>query len=317
MLLVIGKMLTTAFELGGRMLGLSRRIPVIDDTITRLQFALFNPIVIRLVRHADDPDLDVALELYRKRIPDDQRFDPSDIVRWIREDERSRAAKGPSDWFVVAKYRKQVRGFVLFHYYPVSRLALFAYMVVANTPGINFSSVSRSLTRAIAQFLKRRQGLRGCRGLVMEVEDPRRERTARKQNEALARISRFCTLAEMNGLSLRVLDFDYKQPKLSLEQPDGSERPMLLLSARMRKDNSPTAPYRAEAEELLAFIYGHVYPEGYSIDTNQNLAYRQYCEDLLRREMDTLPSEIRALGSSQLAALLGKKKTAQRGASAC
>lgn len=317
MLIEIGKTLTAAFQLAGRILSIARKIPIIDDTIERVRFTLLNPILTRLIRHADDPDLDVCLDLYRKRIPDDQRFDPSDIVRWIREDERSRAAKGPSDWFVIAKYRKQVRGFVLFHYYPVTQLALFAYMVVANTPGVNFNSISRSLTHAIARFLKRRRELRGYRGLVMEVEDPRKEKTTRKRDEALARISRFCTLAEMNGLSLRVLDFDYKQPKLSLEEPDGSERPMLLLSARTRQADSVGGSYRSEVEELLVFIYMNVYPEGYSADAEQNRAYRRYCEELLDREKKTLPGQIRSLSSAQLAALVGKKKHTKRAESNC
>jgi hypothetical protein len=70
-------------------------------------------------------------------------------------------------------------------------------MVVSNTPGIGFNSVSRSLTHAVAGLLKNRKEMRGFRGLVMEVEDPRKEKTKRKKDEALARVSRFCTLAEM------------------------------------------------------------------------------------------------------------------------
>lgn len=178
-------------------------------------------------------------------------------------------------------------------------------------------SLSRnSLTRAVAGLLKRRPELRACRGLVMEAEDPRREKTQRKQDEALARISRFCTLAEMNGLTLRILDFEYKQPKLSLEELDGSEHPMLLLSARTRSELVPTS-YRHEAEELLEFIYTKVYPEGYSTDVEESVSYRRYCEALLEREKRALPERVRSLGSTQPAALLGKRKRAKRAESTC
>jgi hypothetical protein len=126
MLLEFSKALSTGLRIAGRLLGFARRIPIIDEAVDRARSALLNPVVIKLIRRSDDPGLDSALDLYRRRIPDDQRFDPADIVRWIREDERSRAAKGPSDWFLIAKFRRQVRGFVLFHYYPANHLALFA-----------------------------------------------------------------------------------------------------------------------------------------------------------------------------------------------
>jgi hypothetical protein len=121
--------LVTAFRLLGRLLGLLRKIPLVDDAVDRAQRTLLNPVVVKLVRDADDPDLDAALDLYKKRIPDDQRFEAADIVRWIREDGDNRKANqaGPSDWFIVAKLRRRVCGFILFHYYPSARLALFAY----------------------------------------------------------------------------------------------------------------------------------------------------------------------------------------------
>jgi len=308
MVVELSKGLAFALRYAARVLGLSRRIPIVDDVVTRVQATLLSPVVVRLVRRPDDPDLDVALHLYRQKIPDDQRFDPADIVRWIRDDKVSRASNGPSDWFLVAKYRRQVRGFVLFHYYPSTRTALFAYMVVANTPGLDFDEISRLLTKAIARFLRRRKELRGYDGFVMEVEDPRRERLKKKQNEALARVSRFCMLAEMNGLSLRALEFDYKQPKLSLEDKDGSERSMLLLSARTRKTEAENSSHRSEVEQLLTFIYTSVYPEGYSPEPEENRAYKEYCVRLLKRQLGSLPPQIRSLSSAQLSAQLGRKK---------
>src|SRR5271165_3089235 len=83
----------------GRLLGILRKIPLVDDAASRAQSRFLNPVVTRVIRDPDDPDLDAALDLYRKKIPDDQRFETADIVRWLREDADRRSSGGPSDWF--------------------------------------------------------------------------------------------------------------------------------------------------------------------------------------------------------------------------
>jgi len=301
------KVFEAGLRLVGRLLGLLRKIPVVDDVLGRFQRRLLNPVVIKQVRNPDDPDLDAALDLYRKRVPNDQRFEPSDIVRWIREDRIRRIRNISSDWFIVAKYRRRVSGFVLFHHVRSAQLVFFAYMVVANTPGLAVNAISRALTFEIAHLLTKRKELRGYRGFVLEVEDPRKE-TGRRREESLARIRRFCTLAEMQGFSLRALDIEYKQPKLSLEDLDNTERPMLLLSARTRQAEAETTDHRPEAEELLRFTYTNIYPEGYSDDAGENRAYQDYCARLLERETAKLPAQVVSLSCAQLAARIGKRR---------
>jgi hypothetical protein len=304
------KGLETAFRIVGRLLGVLRKIPAVDDAVDHLQRTVFNPVVIELIRHADDPDLDAALKLYVKRIPDDQRFEASDIVRWLREDEITRRTSPgtPTDWFLIARLRRRVCGFILLHYYPSTQLALLAYMVVANTPGVPFDAVSGTLSSGVCHLLKKRKELRGCKGFVLEVEDPRKEKNKRKQAECLARIRRFCTLAEMQGFSLRAFDIDYKQPRLSIDDINSVERPMLLLSARNRQGPFNRDVQREEVKEVLSFIYTRVYPEGYSTDYSENQSYRKYCAALLVREVAALPERVRSLGSAEIAAQVRNSK---------
>jgi hypothetical protein len=292
----------TAFRLVGRLLGVLRKIPVVDDAVDHLMRTLLNPVVIKLVRDADDPDLDAALKLYAKRIPDDQRFEAADVVRWIREDQITRHTSpgAPTDWFVIAKMRRRVCGFILLHYYPSTQLAFFAYMVVPNTPGVPFDAVSRTLSSGVSRLLRKRKELRACKGFVLEVEDPRNERSQHKQSECLARVRRFYTLAEMQGLSLRALDIDYKQPRLSIGDANSVERPMLLLSARNRQGAFSADLQRDEVREVLSFIYARVYPEGYSPDPVENQAYREYCTGLRDKEVAALPERVRSLSLTQL-----------------
>jgi hypothetical protein len=300
-----------SIQVGGRIarqiVAILRMIPLVDNAVDSVQKKLLNPVVVRLIQDTDDPDLDAALELYRKKIPDDQRFEATDIISWLREDKISRAGierdTTPTDWFIVAKFRRRVCGFILFHYYPSARLALFAYMVVAASPGSTSPNfVSNTLCSYVTKLLKTRRELTGCRGIVLEVEDPRRETAINKQDECLARVRRFCTLAEMQGFSLRALDFEYKQPKLSTDAPPDTERPMLLLSARLRDNLLHEKSQRSETAELLAFVYTRVYPEGYSTDALENSEYRAYCLALLNCELAKLPGAIRSLSVKQLVA---------------
>jgi len=84
---------------------------------------------------------------------------------------------------------------------------------------------------------------------------------------------------------------------------------MLLLSARTRQGGEADIGTRREVEEVLTFIYTRVYPESYSSDPTENRLYREYCTQLLMRELTALPTDIRSLSSAQLAAPLERKNT--------
>jgi hypothetical protein len=297
------KMLEAVFRAIGKVLSLARRIPIVDNWLNSIERIWLNPVVTHLVRDPEDPDLSGALELYTKRIPEDQRCAEDDMVRWIREDAEKRRLGNPAltDWFIVAKFRHRVCGFLLFHYSSAANLALIAYMVVGKTPGVQVNAVSAALGARVRKLLQSQKEFKECKGFIVEVEDPRKERDSRKRIEALARIRRFCTLAETQGFTLRALDFDYKQPRLSLEAP-GIEYPLLLLSARVRRNLSASETARDEAIEALTFVYTLVYSDGYSPEPEENQAYARYCAELTRREISSLPDRIRALSSKQLEA---------------
>lgn len=143
---------------------------------------------------------------------------------------------------------------------------------------------------------------------MFEVEDPRKEKSQRRQDECLARVRRFCTLAEMQGFSLRAFDIEYRQPKLSIDDVTSMERPMLLLSARTRQGPLNAEVDRSEVDEVLTFVYQSVYPEGYSTDPDENRVYRDYCASLKDRELAALPDRIRSLSSAQLVAQVHNKR---------
>lgn len=192
-----------------------RKIPVVDEIVDRLQHRYFNPIVIRQITNPRSPDLQAAFDLYENRIPESQRFEAADIARWLLEDRENRGnSNRPRDCFLVAKYKGRVCGFSLFHYYPVRRLVFFAYLVVAQKPGTPVG-ISDRLADRIAGILRHKRPFKHCKTIVLEVEDPRVQNDRAKHTRSIARIRRFCRIAEINGFTMRAVEVPYRQPPLS------------------------------------------------------------------------------------------------------
>jgi len=179
-------------------------------------------ISVDLVTDCTHPDIRAALELYDSRIPEDERFEAPDIVRWLREDQQQRTAgiAGPRDYFVVAKVGSRVCGFTLLHYYQTVGLAFIAYLVAERGVAVDHGTISQSLLEKVAWLFENEEHLRSCKGFLLEVDDPTRNCTAEQTLERLARIRLFCMLAESLGFSLRALDFEYHQPLLSIPDPE-------------------------------------------------------------------------------------------------
>lgn len=86
-------------------------------------------VTVELVTDATAPSVLAALYLFTRRIPERERFQPEDIVRWLREDLENRQANGSvlRDYFLIARTQARVCGFTLMHFYPQHQLAFIAY----------------------------------------------------------------------------------------------------------------------------------------------------------------------------------------------
>jgi hypothetical protein len=262
-----------------------------------------------LVKDCTDPDIRAALELYESRIPDDERFEAPDIVRWLREDQQQRSdgVAGPRDYFVVAKADSRVCGFTLLHYYQTLDLAFIAYLVAERGVAIDHGTISQRLLEKVAWLFANEEHLRSCKGFLLEVDDPTRSCTAEQIIERLARVRLFCMLAESLGFSLRALDFDYHQPLLWIPDPEeiGTEVPMLLMYARPSKIAGSSLA-KTEVQRLLAFVYKWLYPEGFSDVEDENNLYRRYTDELYGREAARVADEVRTLPLREIRARAGR-----------
>jgi hypothetical protein len=86
-LAAIWKVICLANRVIGKIFSKLRDIPLFDDAINRFENGILNPVVIRRIRNTTDQDLHAALELYEKRISGQFRFQGSDIIRWLANDE--------------------------------------------------------------------------------------------------------------------------------------------------------------------------------------------------------------------------------------
>jgi hypothetical protein len=258
-----------------------------------------------LIRDHKDKDLLSALELYERRIPESERFEAPDIVRWLREDleQRARGAPGPRDHFVVAKRGDEVCGFALVHFYPHTNLAFVAYLVAEKGVSVDGSAISQNLVDFVFELFNNGEKLKDYRGFVLEVDDPALAVTERERKRRLARIRLFCTLAERNGLPLKALDFDYRQPPLTIPEDteSGQELPMLLMFAGKSKGQKGWME-KEEVSGLLDFICNSLYPEGFSDVPQENEQYRAYTSKLCLAQIATLPEQVRTLSFAQIRA---------------
>jgi hypothetical protein len=258
---------------------------------------------IHIVRDAGSEDVLKALDLYSDRIPPDEQFQTPDIIRWLREDQENAArGAGPRDFFFVAKQMEQVCGFTLLHYHQRQRLAFIAYLVAEKGVGIDGGTVSSRLMVEVARLFAPGGDLHDCKGILLEVDDPRWAIDDGQRRERVARIRLFCNLAEREGFTLRALGFDYRQPLLQVPSPDqqGQEVPMLLMCAQRTAQGVDGSLSRDRVQGLLNFVYKWLYPEGFSVVASENEVYKAYVDSFYASQIAKLPDIVPMLGLAQI-----------------
>lgn len=188
---------------------------------------------IEVIRVTDpmSQDLHEALELYSQRIPDDEQFSPSDIVRWLRDDLEEVAPNRPRDYFLVARVGDLICGCVLLHYYPLPKFGFIAYLVALEDQrghAHSNNNISTRLMAAVNELIRARPELGDCKGFLLEVDRPSPQATEGELRQCLARIRLFGMLAEAQGFCLRAFDLSYYHPPLSSTDPETTV-PMLLM----------------------------------------------------------------------------------------
>lgn len=257
--------------------------------------------VVKVISDPTDPDLLLALHLYEDRIPEEERFESSDIVRWLREDQENRKSKpsAPRDYFLVEKCDGKVQGCALLHYYPALKFAFFAYLVADRGVNADPKYISHKLIKGLSDLLDTDQELKNCESILFEVDDPRAGSSDVERRERMARLRLFSTLAESMNCRLAVVDFFYNQPCTSVPDNDHGYREVQMVlgevTPRSKLTQQSTTLTKAQMQDRLKFIYLSLYPEGFSDRQEDNEQYRRYLERLFKEEASKIADHTRLL----------------------
>jgi hypothetical protein len=224
------------------------------------------PIELRKITNSQDPQLEEALALYRRKFAPEVQIPEDQIQKWIddRQDDRRPIT------FVIAQRDNKVVGFIHYSFDRVVKYAMVSYVaVVSNCFG------------QLMDYLKADLHKRGCIGVIFEVE---RLQPGLRFNEYEIRRRR---LVIFQHFGARVLEgVRYLQPGLSPERVEATQELHLMFAPILF---ARTYMARAEVKDLLRFIYLEWYAFGYP----NRRKYRYYLRWLYLRTSWNLGGRVR------------------------
>jgi hypothetical protein len=232
-------------------------------------------VTVERISDASDPDVAIALSLFERRIPDEERDSPEDIVRWLREvqNETREGICKLADFFLIGRVRDEVAGFAYLQFYPAFSLAYFSYLVVDDKiPEAKECHVSTAMLERATDLILRSKSR--CYGIVLEVDEPELLQGEPKRR-AEARIRRFQLLSRQLRFPLKTLAIDYFQPRLSLAQ-ETKEQQMRLMYAVPNPSIEPSRITKKEAARILSFLGDAIYGDHFEHQVELDQMYRNY-----------------------------------------
>lgn len=245
---------------------------------------------VKWVQDPKDPDVAVALRLFERRIPYQERDSPDDIVRWLYEvqDETKRGVCELKDFFLIARIGEDVAGFAYLQFYPAYSLAFFSYLVVEDRIPAKECHVSTKLLQEINKLLFNRN--LNCEGVVVEVDEPEILKGHQK-TKAEARIKRFQTLSRQLNFPLKNVLIPYFQPRLSVDDKL-QQHPMRLMFAIPNPSSEPRRITKHETMEILRFLSEAIYGDHFAHRADFDQRYRSYLKSWYNSFASKIPEVV-------------------------
>ena len=184
---------------------------------------------------------------------------PSDIVRWLQEDQQADERTSPSREILLVAGRKRMVSTMLYAtcHYDTRLLHISAFAGTSSKSREYDGGASVALVRKLSSIVK--ICFPSCIGMLAEVsEEPdhqhQRRRLARRQGSARSRL--FHRLTAHCGLILRKVPISYRMPDLTGAADPSNEKPMALLFSPTlwnADDKVPAPPH------LVRFAYFAIY----------------------------------------------------------
>jgi Domain of unknown function (DUF4062) len=245
----------------------------------------------------------LALDLYVRRIPAEERYDTSEMADLIR---RHLAGEWPT-WrlhLFIAMSDGDAVGMLLCYDDLANNLAFIPYFVVAKpVPGLrNDRTIGIRLIQDLMRACDQAKPGRTTR-IVFEVDDPRLAADRPQHRRCIGRLMHFAILvAPQSKVRMRVLNVPYVQPALGWPPKEGPPKKLLLCYVT---NNLGAFLPRPEAAELLTWTYTSLYAEDIFEDEAQRTAYAAHIRSLLNDTLAGLPDQVPLLSASDIRGNMG------------
>lgn len=244
------------------------------------------------IKEPDDPRLESALHLCERMLPANEVDSPANVARWLAEIKRE-TAEGRCrliDYLLVSVLDRKVCGVLYGQYYPLYKLMFISYVVA---DGEDAAARDGRATQSLFRYLRaaRSDELAEMEGIVFEMEYPIPDATEQsRRSRSRSRLFEF--YAQQLGITVRILDIPYRQPRLDLEDPCCKEEPQLLAYGRTEPPAISRSVSREEVQNVISFVYKAIYGDQFEGDPNQDAEYRRYLDTLCSDLTDSLPAEV-------------------------
>lgn len=267
-------------------------IEIIGKVWNSLADVLGKRIRVLEIKKLKDRNIDEALELYERLFKEEHRVAASDLIAWLKGYESSE----PKDeriqhCLLVAKRNGVVVGVMKALYCPILRYVFIPYFGIDKKSDVVTRTVASTLLlRFFTKFLAQRW--KNYKGIVFEVEAPRRGTPKLVTNECKARLRLFKELANRQSRQSVQIKIDYRQPHMADATHyagAGYKMSLMLIPANVTPIDHIPKPVAAQ---LIKFLILRVYGTTQIIPTQKVKSYGQYLESFCCNLIESLPERV-------------------------
>jgi hypothetical protein len=248
--------------------------------------------------HKDDV-WSAIVELYEKRLPEDERYDNAILFDLIRSHlSGDFGARRPAAYwkafFLIAKSGDKVVGMLLgYNYNDAQSNFLYITYLIAQKPQPN-RDIGRTLIEAFIRLKRDRDDKGPQARFLADVDDPATTTDPKEKRDRQTRIKLFDLISRFAGVQLRCLDLKFIQPKLSRWK---HEKQLLILFGA---EAPPQLLSKSEALQIITWLYKQLYAANMFVDPADDHEYQRYLDYLLKRATEALPDSVELLSLQQI-----------------
>lgn len=259
-------------------------------------------IAVSRITSSDDAAIEGFIDLYSRLFEDDgTNYSAGELLELIGTDPKytiDRHVKA-ENIFLVAKFKNEVVGFIICHFYIERKKAIISYLGINENVPEAKRTAAPALENKLKSILLKHKDV--CDFLFFDLQglDPslsHSEKSKRKGRPVL-----FRQTAKRLGLQSYLFHFDYMCPKVTMAQ-ESREYPFTLMCIPIHGKLPPKPPKHTLKQlvmvpkqtvmEFLNFIYLDCYGDIYPVDDPQFKAHHDYLERKLKQYEEKLPDEI-------------------------